>query len=70
MKIDRAVRRMLQRHREQDSREQSLEMLERETEQIRKLRAVSRKIKRFLETESERKGVSGKTVKSNCRATP
>ena len=65
LKIDRAVRRMLQRHREQDSREQSLEMLERETEQIRKLRAVSRKIKRFLETESERKGVSGKTVKSN-----
>lgn len=64
-KIDRAVRRMLQRHREQDSQEQAPDIEEREQAQIKKLRAVSRKIKRFLETEPERKGVSGKTVKSN-----
>lgn len=64
-KIDRAVRCMLQRHREQDDVEQWPDIQAREQEQIRKLRAVSRKIKRFLDTESERKGISGKTVKSN-----
>jgi hypothetical protein len=64
-KIDRAVRRMLQRHREQDGWEQAPDIQEREQAQIKKLRAVSRKIKRFLATEPERTGVSGKTVKSN-----
>jgi transposase/C4-type Zn-finger protein len=64
-KIDRAVRRMLTRHREQDRSEQTEDIQQREQEQIKKLRAVSRKIKRFLETASERKGVSGRTVKSN-----
>lgn len=53
-KVDRAVRRMLQRHREMDSAEYQHEIIEREREQIKKLRATSRKIKRFLETESER----------------
>ena len=64
-KIDRAVRRMLQRHRETDSAECQPEIIEREREQIKKLRAASRKIKRFLESESERTGVSGSVVKSN-----
>jgi len=64
-KIDRAVRRMLQRHREQDSAEQQPDIYDREREQIKKLRAVSRKIKGFLQTESERTGVSGRVVKSN-----
>jgi transposase len=64
-KVDRAVRRMLQRHRETDSDECQPEIVEREREQIKKLRAASRKIKRFLETESERTGVSGGEVKSN-----
>ncbi len=64
-KIDRAVRRMLQRHREQDLAENEPTLYEREQEQIRKLRAASQKIKRFIEIESPRKGVSGKEVKSN-----
>lgn len=64
-KIDRAVRRMLQRHREQDTAEQRPDIYEREQAQIKKLRAASRKIKQFLDTEPERKGVSGRTVKSN-----
>ncbi|NNJ95629.1 MAG: transposase [Gammaproteobacteria bacterium] len=64
-KIDRAVCRMLQRHRETDSAECQPEIIEREREQIKKLRAASRKIKRFLESESERTGVSGSVVKSN-----
>lgn len=65
-KIDRAVRRMLQRHRDEDQAERlSPEHQEREAKQIKKLRAVSRKIKRFLKSEEPRKGVSGKEVKSN-----
>nr|WP_273440640.1 IS1182 family transposase [Sedimenticola selenatireducens] len=64
-KIDRAVRRMLQRHQEQDNAELAPDIQAREKEQIKKLRAVSRKIKHFLDTETERKGISGKTVKSN-----
>ena len=64
-KIDRAVRRMLQRHREQDAGEQSPDIQERERQQIRTLRAVSRKIKRFLASQPQRTGVSGREVKSN-----
>ena len=64
-KIDRAVRRMLQRHREQDTAEQAPDIYEREQAQIKKLHSASRKIKQFLKSEPERKGVSGKTVKSN-----
>jgi transposase len=64
-KIDRAVRRMLQSHLEQDSAEQQPDIHEREVKQIAKLRDVSRKLKRFLETEQERAGVSGAVVKSN-----
>ena len=64
-KIDRAVRRMVQRHRAQDQEEQTAEIHDREVAQIKKLRAVSRKIKRFLEAEHDRTGVSGGVVKSN-----
>jgi transposase len=64
-KIDRAVRRMLQRHREQDTAERQPDIYEREREQIKKLRATSRKIKRFIANEAERTGVSGKVIKSN-----
>lgn len=64
-KIDRAVRRMLQRHQEQDSAEQQPDIHEREKKQIKKLREVSRKLKRFLDTEEKRTGVSGREVKSN-----
>ena len=56
---------MLQRHREQDTAEQQPDIYEREQEQIKKLRAASRKIKQHLDTEPERKGTSGKRVKSN-----
>lgn len=64
-KIDRAVRRMLQRHREQDTAEQQPEIYEQEREQISKLRAASKKIKHFIDTEEDRAGVSGRVVKSN-----
>ncbi|MDX2506140.1 MAG: IS1182 family transposase, partial [Gammaproteobacteria bacterium] len=64
-KIDRAIRRMLQRHQEQDMVEQQPDIYERERVQIKKLRAASRKIKHFLDSEEERTGVSGRVVKSN-----
>ncbi len=64
-KIDRAVRRMLQRHRDQDGAEQQPDIHEREVKQIEKLREVSRKLKGFLKSEEERTGVSGAVVKSN-----
>ena len=64
-KLDRAVRRILKKHQETDTREQEPEIIEREQQQIKKLRAASRKIKRFLEDNEERTGVSGKVVKSN-----
>ena len=64
-KIDRAVRRMLQRHREEDTAATEPDIHAREQAQIKKLRAASRKIKTFLDTEPERRGVSGAVVKGN-----
>jgi len=45
--IDRAVRRMLRHHREQDTAGQQPEIYERDHERTRKLRAASKKIKHF-----------------------
>jgi transposase len=64
-KLDRAVRRILKKHKETDISEQAPDIIEREQQQIKKLRAASRKIKRFLDENEERTGVSGKVVKSN-----
>ena len=64
-KIDRAVRRMLRRHQDQDMAEQHPDVYARERDQIKKLRAASRKIKEFVEKESERTGSGGRVVKSN-----
>ena len=64
-KLDRAVRRILKKHKETDVSEQEPDIIEREQQQIKKLRAASRKIKRFLDENEERTGVSGKVVKSN-----
>jgi len=64
-KIDGAVRYILKTHREHDRREVRPDIKEKELKQIEKLRQASRKIKRFLDTEEERTGVSGAIVKSN-----
>ncbi|MES9962182.1 MAG: transposase [Candidatus Sedimenticola sp. 20ELBAFRAG] len=50
-KIDRAVRRMVKRHKEEDQAEKNADIQEKEKAQIKKLRAASRKIKAFLYTE-------------------
>ena len=65
-KIDRAVRHMLRKHRDDDHHaENDKEIRKREEQQIEKLKNVSAKIKHFLANNAERTGVSGKPVKSN-----
>lgn len=66
-KIDRAVDRMLARHREEDSSGQVNDHSRRVAEEknIETLLEASRKIKKFCATAEERIGSSGKPVKSN-----
>ena len=64
-KFDRAVRRMLKAHETADSESVTPDMVSREAEQVRKLRATSRKIGQFLSANEDRKGVSGQVVQSN-----
>lgn len=66
-KIDRAVRRMLAKHREEDSTTQDNDHTRRAAEEknIEELRKASRKIKKHLATTVDREGINGKVVKSN-----
>lgn len=66
-KIDRAVRRMLKKHRDEDATGQVNDHTRRSAEEknIEKLREASRKIKKFCKTTTERRGLSGKVVQSN-----
>lgn len=66
-KIDRAVRRMLRKHREEDDSGQVNDDTRRKAEQgnIESLRQASRKIKKYCAAAEERIGQSGKPVKSN-----
>ena len=52
-KIDRAVRYILKKHKETDQRNLDETLIDREKEQIRKLRKASRKIQRFLNESEE-----------------
>jgi transposase len=66
-KIDRAVRRMLQKRREEDSSNQVNDRTRRVAEEknIASLKEASRKIKKHCATAEERIGISGKAVKGN-----
>lgn len=65
-KIDRAVRYLLKKHRDEDKKGHAEESIrQREEKQIEKLLAASDKIEKFLQGNEERKGRSGKEVKSN-----
>jgi len=65
-KIDRAVRFLLKRHREEDRQEtREPSRRQREEQQIEKLQAASRKVKDFLDGNEARIGRSGKEVQSN-----
>jgi len=66
LKIDRAVRRMLKRHREEDANEcVDPDIRQRDEEQIKKLQAISRKVKKHLTTTEEKLGSRGTPIKSN-----
>lgn len=65
-KIDRAVRHMLNKHRDEDRQgEPPISIRQREEQQIKTLLKASDKIDRFLQENDERLGHSGKAVQSN-----
>ena len=65
-KIDRAVRRMLKRHKEEDGKQINVaEIREKDEAQIKKLKAISKKIKKHLTTTDEKLGCRGAPIKSN-----
>jgi len=64
-KLDRAVRRILKKHREADLKERDEDIEEREKRQVKKLRQASRKIREFLAKSEEKIGSSGKEIQSN-----
>ena len=65
-KIDRAVRYLLKKHRDEDKKGHAEESVRRrEEQQIEKLLAASDKIEKFLQHNQERLGRNGKAVKSN-----
>jgi len=65
-KIDRAVRRMLKRHKEEDSKQiNEPEIRLKDEAQIKKLKAISKKIKKHLTTTDEKLGCRGTPIKSN-----
>jgi transposase len=65
-KIDRAVRYMLSKHRDEDLKgENDVSIRKREEQQIETLLSASDKIDRFLKNNDERLGRSGKEVQSN-----
>ena len=64
-KIDRAVRRILKKHREADRKELDDDVAEKEKRQVTTLRKASRKIRDFLAENEEKIGSSGKPIQSN-----
>lgn len=65
IKIDRAVRRIMKKHRESDNKERDDGHREREKQQLKTLRKASRKIRNFLAESEEKLGASGKEIQSN-----
>jgi len=65
-KIDRAVRRMLKRHKDEDNKQiNDPEIRQKDEAQIKKLQAISKKIKKHLTTTDEKLGCRGTPIKSN-----
>lgn len=66
-KIDRAVKRMLAKHREEDTSNQINDQTRRaaQEKQIKTLRQASKKIKKFSAANEDRRGIKNSIVKSN-----
>jgi len=66
LKIDRAVRRMLKRHKEEDIKQlYEPDIRQKDEQQIKKLKVISKKIKKHSTTTDERLGSRGTPIKSN-----
>jgi transposase len=65
MKLERAIRRMMQAHRERDAREVHGEMEEREQHYIATLKHQVKKLKAWLDDHDDKPGKTGKPRKSN-----
>jgi hypothetical protein len=64
-KLERAVRRMLQQHRERDRHEVTAELEAKEEQYLKKLRRHIAKLKDWLEAHEDKPGKTGRPVKSN-----
>ncbi len=64
-KIDKAVKIMLDKHKQMDKKEQNGDLIEDEKKQIETLKRASKKIKTFLNENEDRTGISGNIIKSN-----
>jgi transposase len=64
-KMERAVRYLVEKHRESDAKPESSPVVEREQKQIETLRARIKKLKSWLKENEEKLGKSGKPRKSN-----
>jgi len=63
--LEKTVRTILRKHRKSNQVNEETSLSEREQRQVETLRKASRKIKRLLDQNEERKSVSGKAIKSN-----
>jgi len=64
-KIEKAVQHMLAKHRDADKHGLSDDIIKKQQKQCRKLEKTAERIKQFIASNEDRKGISGKTVKSN-----
>lgn len=64
-KIEKAVSHMLGKHREADKHGLDEDIIEKQKRQCEKLKRTAKKIQDFLDTNEERKGISGGPVQSN-----
>lgn len=64
-KMEKAICRMVEMHRQQDTNQTGQDFAEKEAQYIEKLRKNAEKIKRWLDDHDDRTGISGKPIKSN-----
>ena len=65
MKLEKSVRQLVNKHREEDQSENEPGQREREQKAIENLKAKAKKVREFLKHNEDRMGTQGKPVKSN-----
>jgi len=64
-KVERAIRRILKKHRETDAEEKDIDVVEKEKQYIQTLRRQIKKISKWLDNNDDKPGKTGKPRKSN-----